>query len=88
LPRKADTNSPHLGCETVYLSSVLNHEDQGTHNVANGLMFGLPADMVNAAFGNKGFDANATTGGIPRIDSSYHGAAMGSLVCQKKCGLV
>lgn len=76
-------NEPSFpGCENAQLVSALSSEDQGTVNILNNL-FNIPdADLINAAFGNQGFDANDTASGIPSIGT---GSDNGPESCRAKC---
>jgi len=71
-----------LGCENAQLVSALNNEDQGTHNVANGL-FSMPPELLAAALGYSGVNINQTAGGIPGVGT---GSVYGNKECLARCG--
>ncbi|KAI9878372.1 MAG: hypothetical protein M1830_001077 [Pleopsidium flavum] len=66
----------NTGCENAQLVSALANEDQGTHNVANGL-FNLPSDLVGVALGYSG-QVNQSANAIP-------GVGTGSIAGTKEC---
>jgi hypothetical protein len=72
-----------LGCGNATLVSALNSEDAGTHNILNGL-FGLPSDLVRAAFGGNPMVMNisAIAAMIPAVGT---GSIIGSAACLAAC---
>jgi hypothetical protein len=72
-----------VGCGNATLVSALNSEDSGTHNIVNGL-FGLPADLVRAAFGGNPalMNISAIAAMIPAVGT---GSIIGSADCLAAC---
>ncbi|KAI9875146.1 MAG: hypothetical protein M1830_008825 [Pleopsidium flavum] len=68
------------GCENAQLVSALANEDQGTHNVANGL-FNLPSDLVSVALGYSG-QVNQSANAIPGVGT---GSIAGTKECLEAC---
>jgi len=73
----------NLGCGNATLVSALNSEDAGTHNILNGL-FGLPSDLVWAAFGGNPavMNISAIAAMIPAVGT---GSIIGSAECLAAC---
>jgi hypothetical protein len=73
----------NLGCGNATLVSALNSEDAGTHNILNGL-FGLPRDLVWAAFGGNPavMNISAIAAMIPAVGT---GSIIGSAECLAAC---
>ncbi|KAI1843065.1 hypothetical protein JX265_005155 [Neoarthrinium moseri] len=82
-PKGSLHSMQNMGCDKATLVSALSTEDPGTHNVANGL-FGLPRDMVAAAFGGSlsADDLDTIYGKIPPVGT---GVTLGSASCLKTC---
>ena len=75
-----------IGCGNATLVSSLNSEDPGTLQIANQL-FKLPADIVQASFGNNphAFDAQHAGAAIPPVGT---GSVLGSAECLARCGML
>lgn len=76
----ADANVS-IECTNTQLVSALNSDDTGTHNVANGL-FSLPANFLQAVFGDSIGSFNSTKGSIPAVGS---GSIYGDKACIARC---
>ena len=73
----------NLDCEPSLLLSSLNSDDSGTLNILPSL-WSVPQDIIGAAFGDAGLDAQALGAHIPLVGT---GAIIGSAECKKRCGI-
>jgi hypothetical protein len=70
-------------CEPALLVSALNSDDSGTSNLLPAL-WTMPADIINAAFGQPGMNAQDVGRDVPLVGT---GAILGSAECKKRCGI-